>query len=423
MDALYKYNFKKILPVKTNNPKAERTSYAGAYVYAKPGLYENCTMFDVVSLYPSIIIAFNIGLDTKIKYGESLYKKDKAFKAPNGSYWLKEPSSILASIEKLLWDERTKYKKLAKETTDPKLQTKYNIQQGAYKICLNSLYGLFGMPYFRFYDPVIAETITKTGVFIINMVKTFLESSQIEVVQVDTDGLTVVIPKDKTYLDILSDINNMLATYVKENGLNWNIQMDCKGVCDKVLVLKKKKYIIKFKDSQEIKYVGVDVVRSDISEFAKRYVNKSVEKVLNDGITTSYNDIAREIKAEVKREIYSAPITDIAVPKAIKKDIGDYKVKNPWTEGAELANVLFGEDIGGGEKPKMLYIKPIFINNKWYSSIAFIDPTKIDWSKITIDYGRMLDQTIYPKLYAIFEWVMTWKEFQHLDTITLEKFF
>lgn len=423
METLYKYNFKKILPIKSSNPNAEKTSYTGAYVYAKPGLYKNCAMFDVVSLYPSIIIAFNIGPDTQIKYGESLYKKGKAFKAPNGSYWVREPQSILASIEKLLWDERIKYKKLAKETNDPELQTKYNIQQGAYKICLNSLYGLFGMPYFRFYNPTIAETITKTGVFIINMVKTFLESNQMEVVQVDTDGLTVVIPDGKTHIDVLNGINNMLANYVKENGLNWQIQMDCKGVCDKVLVLKKKKYIVKFRDSQEIKYVGVDVVRSDISEFAKRYVNKSVEKVLNEGMTNSYSDIALEIKNEVKREIYNAHITDIAVPKAIKKDINEYKVKNPWTEGAELANILFGEDIGGGEKPKMVYIKPIFVNGKWYSSIAFIDPSKIDWGKIIIDYKRMLDQTVYPKLYAIFEWVMTWKEFQHLDTITLDRFF
>ncbi len=410
-------SLKRDIKIPSNDYNKEHSFYKGAYVYAKPGVYKNCMMVDVVSLYPSIIIGFNVGPDTLTTQEET-----NILITPNGRYFKKEPISIYASIERNLWINRMKYKDLMKREINPEKKEQYNIQQNTFKICLNSLYGLTGAPFYRFYEPIIAESITQTGVFIIKMVKEFLEKNNIEIIQVDTDGCIFVLPPDKTQEEMLSNINEMLDNWCKEKNLNWQIKMDLKGIPDTVLVLKKKKYC--YRIGNNIEFVGIDAIRSDISEFARSWVLKTTEIILNDGkdINELKEKIA-EIKKNIREEIKKVPVDLIAIPKGLQKNLNDYKTKNPWQIGSYLGNVLFNQNITGGSKPKMIYIKPIFYNGEWYDSLSFLDSSKIDWNKITIDYDRMLEQTVFRKIYIMLEPLMSFDIFKYCDLMTLERFF
>ena len=404
---------KRNMHIPENHYDKETNSYAGAYVYAEPGIYKDCIMPDVVSLYPSIIIAYNIGPDT-------LGGKD--LEAANGATFAKEPIGIYAEIEKEMWTKRMTKKEAMKKETDPVKKEKLNIEQNALKVCLNALYGLTGAPFYRFYEPQIAEAITKTGVKLINTIKDTLNENGYKVVQVDTDGLTCVL-NGKTAEETMDFINYKLQEI--SNNLNWTFRMDNKGIVDTVIVLKKKKYCYRLKGSSEINFVGIDVIRSDISDFSKKYVLDFINKIF-DG--QDIKDTLKDIKIKIKKEIKNVDPTLIGVPKAIRKDIDSYKNDNPWVIGAKLCKELFGQTISRGDKPLLLYIKPFKSNDTTYYSLSFL-PNSITLNdlkskKVEIDYDKMLIQTIWQKLYIMVEWTnMTWEEFQSIEYPKLDRWF
>jgi len=182
----------------------------GAYVFdARPGIYIGLLCdFDFKSLYPSIICTWNIGPDTYIgKISEEdaynyIFFKDKLKKKKititlDPLYQNKTTTINLDQLEAFikkydaqitiigtifcghsikesinykvlnnLMDSRSIYKKKmleAKEAGDKILTTEYNDKQLAFKIIANALYGALGQEHFRFYNPILGESITATG--------------------------------------------------------------------------------------------------------------------------------------------------------------------------------------------------------------------------------------------------------------------
>lgn len=117
-------------------PKADPIEhFDGAITYGKPGIYSNCIRWDVASLYPSIILTYNVcNLD-------------------------KDPRGNFLAICKTLTEERLKNKKLAKETKDQY----YEDLQNSQKIAINSMYGFMGATGLNFNSLKHAELITKYG--------------------------------------------------------------------------------------------------------------------------------------------------------------------------------------------------------------------------------------------------------------------
>lgn len=117
-------------------PKASPShEFVGAISIGNPGLYKNCFKVDVASLYPSIMLEYNI------------YDK---YKDPNG---------YMTQILKTFTEERLKNKKLAKDTG----LEHYDSLQNAQKIVINSLYGFLGATGLNFNYPEGAALVTKHG--------------------------------------------------------------------------------------------------------------------------------------------------------------------------------------------------------------------------------------------------------------------
>ncbi len=124
------------LGVEHSLPKpSEKVPYQGAYSLGIPGVYHNVVAFDFASLYPSIIIGYNL--------------QDKE----------KDPLCFMQTLTKILREQRLKNKKIAKETGDKKFK---DLEQ-AQKLGINSIYGHQGGPGFLFNSPKIADTITRLG--------------------------------------------------------------------------------------------------------------------------------------------------------------------------------------------------------------------------------------------------------------------
>jgi len=107
--------------------------FEGGLSFGNPGVYKNCLRFDVQSLYPSIILQYEV------------YDGDK------------DPKAYLLELCKFFTTKRLEYKKLGK--TDPYYET---LQQSV-KILINSMFGFMGSQYNNFNFPRGAEFITKTG--------------------------------------------------------------------------------------------------------------------------------------------------------------------------------------------------------------------------------------------------------------------
>lgn len=117
-------------------PKAtEAGAFQGAFSLGIPGLYKNCLSFDVASLYPSVMLEYEV------------YDKQKD---PNGYF--------IRTLE-YFTNMRLAYKKKAKETGD----SYYDDLQNSYKILVNSYYGFMGAKGLNFNAPDKAAFVTEKG--------------------------------------------------------------------------------------------------------------------------------------------------------------------------------------------------------------------------------------------------------------------
>jgi DNA polymerase elongation subunit (family B) len=171
-------------PLKKNKDKQK---YPGAYVKEPtPNMYEWVVSFDLASLYPNIIVQWNMSTETISNSFNSNISVESCLKqlpiqnkpnetvAANGVTFRTDEVGILPRIVKDYYVERKVIKKgmLDAKQRQQKEGNSYEIekeiehlenQQMAIKILLNSLYGALGNKYFNYFDQRIAEAITYSG--------------------------------------------------------------------------------------------------------------------------------------------------------------------------------------------------------------------------------------------------------------------
>ena len=185
------YNYLKdrnvVVPPRRGAKKDEK--YAGAYVKEPvPGKYDWVVSFDLNSLYPHLIMQYNISPETLIDQRHPSATVDRILEetldidgeycvCANGAQYRKDVHGFLPEMMQKIYDERTIYKKrmlAAKQSLEhaktpaetSSLQkdiSKFNNIQMARKIQLNSAYGAIGNQYFRYYNLANAEAITLSG--------------------------------------------------------------------------------------------------------------------------------------------------------------------------------------------------------------------------------------------------------------------
>lgn len=204
----YLLDRKIVIPQKTTTTKSEQ--YAGAYVKDPIcGMHDWIVSFDLASLYPHLIMQFNISPETlsSISFdvsvddllerkldNKTIIEKNLSL-AANGHTFKRDNRGFLPEMMNLLYVQRSEYKKemikaqkrleiiedkinqggSTKELKEEKRQcksdiVKFNNFQLARKVQLNSAYGALGNKYFRHYDLRQAEAITKSGQLVIRWI-------------------------------------------------------------------------------------------------------------------------------------------------------------------------------------------------------------------------------------------------------------
>ncbi|MCD2201165.1 hypothetical protein LPA44_14900 [Halobacterium sp. KA-4] len=140
----------------------ESEDYEGGAVFDPiTGVRENVTVLDLKSLYPMCMVTTNASPETKVD--REAYDGE-TYRAPNGTHFRKEPDGIIREIIDETLAEREQKKALRNEH-DPESEDydRYDRQQAAVKVIMNSLYGVLGWERFRLYDKEMGAAVTATG--------------------------------------------------------------------------------------------------------------------------------------------------------------------------------------------------------------------------------------------------------------------
>lgn len=367
---LYNHLHNKNIIVHQRKNKVGRT-IAGAFVKEpKPGKYDWVVSFDATSLYPSIIMQYNLSPETmmdgymdstpeKLLFKEidtSSAKENDAAMSANGYCFIRNKQGLFPEVVEKIFTERVFYKKKmieaqreyekTKDVSQQKLISKYNNIQMARKIQLNSLYGAWANEYFRFYDDRIAEGITLTGQYIIQHVadavnqylnKTCGTKNYDYAFYSDTDSCYVTLdplvkkffdgqPKDKVIgmLDKICEeklvpvINQAcveLADYT--NAYEQKIFFKREVIADRGIWVAKKRYALNVYDAEGVRYkepklkvLGLEIVRSSTPSAVRQYLRDAVKIAL-----TGTEGELQEYISHIEETFNTMPPEDIAFPR------------------------------------------------------------------------------------------------------------
>jgi len=514
---------KKIGVVAPNKPlgarmKKDDEKFTGAYVKdPKPGLYDWVFDLDLTSMYPSVIMSLNISpemklgkihewnvedflkgnkrdykfiKDGKVKGDISYNKIYKIFKeqnisiSSNGVLYRNDKKGLIPVLLEKWFDERVEYKRLMKkygEEGDDEKHGYFKRRQHVQKIVLNSLYGVLGLPVFRFYDVDNAEATTLTGQELIKFTETIanhyynnkLEDKEDYCIYTDTDSVFYsaipLVKKDYPNADLDDDkfmtekiletakvvqdyINNGYDYFARKflnvkNGHRFDIKQEC--VAKSAFWVTKKRYgqwIINDGglpcDKLDVK--GLDIVRSSFPPAMR----KLMTQVLKDILGNVDKDEIDEKILKFKKLMKTADIQDIALPTGVKnlnkfadkRRVGGVygkggvftpmhkgtpvHVKAAWVYNDLLKHYGLNnvEKIKNSEKIKWIYLKQ---NPLGVSQIAFKgydDPPEImKFIEENIDYDKLYESALQKKIRVFYE-ALDWD--MPVDKAnTLERFF
>jgi DNA polymerase elongation subunit (family B) len=373
---------KKIVPP-LKRSYAKDDQFVGAYVKeVTPGLYKNVVSFDATSLYPSIIMQWNISPETCVHKDSSLNADDflrskrkdipdliehaesiSSCLACNGSMFTRKIKGFIPILIEKTFNQRKEAKnkmiELEKEyektkNTDllPRIAA-LKIRQSVKKILANSLYGCLGNPAFVYSSPELATAVTVTGQVIIrkaemamnDYIQHLTKDDKDYVLAVDTDSvylnLNAVVEKVSVKTEI-PDVTQFIhevcehkiqPQFKKEMELlastlgcpENKIFFKREAIASAGMFVAKKRYALLMQDLEgvrfaepKLKIMGLETARSSTPGVVRNKLKDCIKIIL-----TKNPDELRKYVDEFYDEFMKLSIEDIASPRGVK-GVGKY---------------------------------------------------------------------------------------------------
>ncbi|MFZ3166391.1 MAG: DNA polymerase domain-containing protein [Candidatus Methanoperedens sp.] len=370
----------------------------------KQGLYEKIDVIDQTSLYPSIVVSYNMSPETVDPEGDII--------VGNGVKFTSKKVGIIADAVQFLLDIRLKYKKLAKTETDPYKAQMADLLQNGYKTLLVSFYGALLYKGFRLYQHDVAESIPYVGRIIkVEHVKPLCEAHGYEIVLGDTDssGLHPIANNAAEINQLVDIINKSYDDYAKEHGIKkhiFHIELD-KTYSPIIISDVKKRYVgYLIKNGKKIyKATGFESVRRDASVITE-VMQESVFKMILDGKNrTEITAWVDQLKVDIKNKVYL--MEWLMLPKGFNKAFDKFKTDSPWVRAARYSNTNLGTKFDQYSELGIFYIKSV-PEKKPYTDVVAVDNTTLPiLDGFIIDWDIQLDKTIDSKFQNILD-MMGW---------------
>lgn len=334
-----------VLPTKSYN--RSRTDYQGAKVLdPQKGIHDNVGIFDLASLYPSIIISFNLSPETMQR-----------------EHRQREAAGLVPTLLEDLFTLRQQYRDQGQDD-----------EQRVVKEIMNSFYGVMAFPSFRLFKQEMAAAITRHGREIIEHTKDVVERQGFTVIYGDTDSVFVSgLDSAATAKNLEAAINDKYDEYANEHDLpSHRLRIEFEAFSPRTLLVKKKRYAMKLDDGT-YKIAGFQMRRSDTQPLAKELQETILHKILEGA---SIRDILSYYE-RVKSEVFNKEHMDkIGIPRKFSKSLEDYN-ESYAVAGAVYANQHLNKNFGAGDKVVAYHIK-------------YVIPDKPTTEALALEYGEEL---------------------------------
>ncbi len=382
--------------VKTTSRLGKR--FAGAIVIEPvSGVYFNVTVLDFASLYPSIMVVWNLSYET-VDPPQGVCKKLVDVRDESGHTLHRvcaDFEGVTSQMISILRDFRVRvYKKLAKDKSLPEeLRSWYEVVQSAIKVFINASYGVFGHASFPFYTPALAESVTAIGRHVITSTLSIAEKFGLRVLYGDTDSLFVWNP-DKEALENL----------VREVSEKFKLEIEVDKVYRHVAFALKKNYIGVREDG------GVDVKgllgkKRNVPEIVKSTFIQVVDALKTIEPSVGSIEAVKERVKESIRSLYlklknkDLSLEDVAYSNELSKDLSEYKSEGPHVKAARMllaygrqvkpGDVIYYVKVKGREKVKPVQLARVDeIDIDEYMKVArstleqLLIPLSISWDEV-----------------------------------------
>jgi len=360
-------------PSKFDEPIPDR--YAGAFVLHPEckGIQHDVHVADFSSLYPSIIISWNMSPET--------VDHNVPVNGPIAPHLCRAPStgiSFRTDIEGMLPVALKTLIAMRKKWNDLKASLPPGTPEWvdadrwsmAYKVLANSFYGVLGSIFSRYYDRGIAESVTTSGAWLIKA--TIHEAKQwggFETIYGDTDSIFVAREGDGSeigsvgYTDFMRFVEhcnaNLYPDMLKRQGCKANrISLAYEKAFKRLALVSAKKYVGVYAhykgkpataDSKpEVK--GLEYKRGDTVRLARQMQGEVIDLFVR--AVESADEYDRLVE-RWKLRVLEAPldIEDVVLSQSLSMPIEEYKAKTPPAH-VRVASLLKerGEDVSVGVK-------------------------------------------------------------------------
>jgi DNA polymerase I len=297
--------------------------YAGGIVL-KPqaGLHENIAVLDFKSMYPSIMIAYNLSPDTYVSPNEQV-PQSGVFEAPEVKHrFQKEPAGfykeVLSYLIGVRGEIRAKMKALSAKSVEYQV---LDARQKAVKVITNAAYGYAGWVGARWYRKPVAEAASAWGRYAILAAIKMAEDAGLKVVYGDTDSLFVAYEEVKTR-ELERQIEQKLGLDIERGK-----------VYVRVFFTEAKKRYAGLLPDGSLDIVGLEVIRGDWAEVAKKVQERVLEIILKEQSAEKAADFVRRVIAELRQR--KVPFRDLIIWKTLTKPVDEYKIKAAHVEAAK----------------------------------------------------------------------------------------
>ena len=413
--------------------------FIGAFVKDPvPGLYDWVYSLDLQSLYPSIIMSLNISPETKIGFVKN-WNMEQHFRkeitayvieekgntttieleyeqfmefmvdnnltiSSNGVLYANDKRGIIPEILETWFAQRVEYKNLMKKYVnegDKDKASYYDRRQHIQKIFLNSLYGVLGLPVFRFYDVDNAAAVTITGQDVIKSTakvvnKRYEKLLGVEgdhVTYIDTDSIYAsaksIMPVDADPKQFTIDIaremettlNRFYDTFAKKafNCDKHKLYIKGESVASTGFWVTKKRYaldkVYDLETSQDVNKMvvkGLDVVRSSFPKVFREFMTQMLKDILKKVPKDIIDEKVLKLKQSLDTVNYLEVARNTSANNITEYDTDTSGALNKFRKGTPAhikAAIVYNrllkyygiekqyERITDGEKIKYLYLK------------------------------------------------------------------
>lgn len=473
----------------------EAFEFVGGYVKDPyVGQHEWVCSFDLNSLYPHLIMQYNISPETYRGQHESIGKSvdaalDGGFSfiqdelkennltiTPNGCLWSRDKQGFLPALMEKMYTDRKNIKKRMLETKqkyqdtgDKKLEEealRLDMTQLAKKIQLNCAYGALGNPWFRWFNPKYAESITLGGQLSIRWVerevnkflnKKLKTEGYDYVIASDTDSIYLrlgksvtaaygeEIPEDEKIVEYLDKVcEQLIEPFIDKsyaqlgeyvNAFQQKMFMKREAIASKGIWTGKKHYILNVYNNEGVQYkepklkiMGIEAVRSSTPSSCREKIKEALSIVMNG----KEDDLVKFV-SNFREDFKKMPFERVAFPRSLNGTKKYKDASSGWKKGTPIAvrgafvfnrmvdetktgNVL--EKLKDGDKIRFSYLK--VPNPAMENVISCLDemPKQFNLEQY-IDYETQFEKAFEQPLRGITD-VIDWK----LERInTIENFF